>query len=761
MTAVLRKKKETFSQRFNIKKLDFIGSEFQLKYTKNGRYQTKLGGCLSLSLATLVTLALVATVKKFFEISSPEVSVSTKYLKEIPKFDLFKEEIFFHLSFFNEHITMVRPKTADLYKQFITVKSFLKRSELNWDTGNIEASYPQQFDYVNCRHVRNKQVLESLRWHENSLNMVDNFGLCPELENKTDQYFVQSKLQDPPFYSLVLYIYPCSLKNSKNCADLNDFKNAQVPFTLTKKGFDAANYSNPVSIINEFDEFVDIDHKFSKTLYYKVSKTEIWDDTWDFFDARLRDSFSAIEFKKSDFRSRNQTQTFCDPDVLDKPQQIECEPLLTIVIEGAGNQVIIRRTYPKFFMSLGEVGGTAEILTIIFVFIYAKYNWYFLFRHVQEGVFEKTDKEELEAALFATNHVQKVKNKQQKIQFEKNNNKRKRRSVKTRYSSSRRSKGRAESLFESVPQKTKQLENTKTVKSKGMTQNKRNMNKQKEKKKEKKKTAENIKIDALLSQSIEESKNGITFIKSLNELRILSKIIFKPRHQKLLPVVLLNMINQENDLREGAMKSSKKAIAYGILKSQEKMSLEQAFDRLNSSCHEGATELERTVDEFIFNNLPSNFKRRAKKSKIDAVEWPRCHTEVEHDMLAEDSERKGLKGMVKATKTSLFLDLEEEKEEELDINSGFLERSKVRQKSHRLLKDSPTRSQESKFPNHKISKRKRGSHHPFLTPRAVDRRTRKKDFGKRMRSRSTHLQLDVSPESKVHRHSAFQSGEQL
>ena len=87
-------KRSSITQFLHLRNLDFLGSEFQLKYTKNGRFQTKLGGVITLLVFLFMMVVAYTTFKDFMSTKAPVATISTVYSRKAPKFDLYKEEIF-------------------------------------------------------------------------------------------------------------------------------------------------------------------------------------------------------------------------------------------------------------------------------------------------------------------------------------------------------------------------------------------------------------------------------------------------------------------------------------------------------------------------------------------------------------------------------------------------------------------------------------------------------------------------------------------
>ena len=584
------KTKQSIAQRLNPKRLDFIGSEFQLNYTKNGRYQTKLGGLISLLVVIFMLMVVYSTFKTFLSTNAPVATISTVYSKIAPKFDLYKEQIFFHFAFRNKGIVERVKDSMHGVDRFITVKGYILSDMTDSATGRRRPVYTLTLNYKPCGLVKDRSVVDYFQWHQQTAELVDNFGLCPELEGGQEKYFVQSKMQEPPSHALRIFVFPCSLPNKEDCAPLSEFKGLELIQTNTKKAFDASNFEKPLSTELEIDGIFQLEPHLSKMVYYRVRDNEVWDDTRDFFDRTLKAKSSDYFLNYRDSRLRNHSQVHCDAEVLDQPLQTQCEPYFSFDLGSSGEKKIIVRTYTKFFMSLGEVGGTAEILTLFALIIYYKYNWFFLQRFVHNEIFEEKSVSKLDKILFGPRESHYGKN-------ESNSGIRKL-NIGARHNTTKKSPLEAESVNIGPEEDTS---SRKTEKKRGKEGSQ--------------------KVKGLLAQYIEHGLDGISLFKSLDELKILSKIFFKARHKKLLPIVLLNLMHKENEEKEKALRSHKNTLAYAITKSEENMSMEQAYDQLSS--HGGSSNLiEGLIDDFVLENLPDYFSRQNEAQRGSRLAKP-------------------------------------------------------------------------------------------------------------------------------------------
>ena len=566
-----KESKSTILQKLNPKNLDFIGAEFQLNFTKNGRYQTKVGGLISTLVTIVLSLVVYSSIRELLSTDSPIATVSQVYTRKAPKFDLLKQKLFIHFGFLNGGAALNVKTQLHEINRFVTIKGFVAHQKPVGAQGLRPREYSFELKYKPCYLVNDQTVIEDIQWHDETKILMDNYGLCPEMEDAEGKYFVKNKFQDSPNFTIMLFIYPCSLPNAADCASIDEFKGSQLIHTNTRKGFDASNYKQPFYTNVEFDGYEQIDPRISGYLYYKVRDNEVWDDTQDFFNKKLRAKTADYYADYRDKRMRDASQLHCDAGVLNTPQQQDCQPYFQILMTSSGEKRVIVRIYSKFFNTLGEIGGTAEILIIFCCLLYFKYNSFYLKKYIKNEVFNYKSLNE-DRFLNWSNKINRIFQKKQPQSLYSLNS------------------------INGVSQGNPKLMTRKSTF--GLL-----------KRKKKEIICHRKKVNNLLNEQIEENFNGISLFKSLNELKILRKLFFKPRHRKLLPIILINMKEREK-AAEPAENYAKKKIPNQSttsekLSPEEEISVQEAIDRLSceSSQSQPKSSFERAMDEFVLEHL--------------------------------------------------------------------------------------------------------------------------------------------------------------
>ena len=572
------------SRFLSLENAHFLGTDLQLCYRHNGSFQTKVGGVLSLIVAIFVCLVIYTSFTNLLSTSSPVATVSTVYTKESPRFDLVKEGIFYHFAFDNDGRTLLPTQEVGAVDRFITIQGVLHADVGIKGDGGRDLSYPFVIKYKPSSHVKEKVVFEDVKKNQDDFTLLMFNGLSPELEGGLDKYFVASKIQDPPSYKVIINVFPCSLPNPADCASFSEFKGSRLYTTNTRKGFDASNFTHPLYTIVEFDGLEQIDPKTSKIIYHKVRDNEVYDDRQDFFDMKLRVKSADYFIDYRDSRSRDISKLHCGASVLIDPYQTECQPYLSFVFSSGGEKKIIVRTYSKFFNTLGEIGGTAEIFVMFAFLIYFKYNSFFLDRFLRQKVCQDKEISELNKKLTkkgSLNRIESINNNPAVIQG-------------------------SDKLFEKErsPILGGVRSNQVAVKYEAAETKNQNLN-------------EKL-IKDLMREQLEENLDGVFLFRSLNELKVLRNIFFKPRHRKVLAIVLMKikkeeiLRQQEEKNRQKQQKKNKYKAKNSISDDNNNISVEEALERLADNSDK--PEIEQIMDSYLLQYLTGSITRVGKQT---------------------------------------------------------------------------------------------------------------------------------------------------
>ena len=582
---------KSFLQRLHPKHLDMIGSELKFKYGDQERFKTGFGGCLTLIIIIATLAALLSTIQNLIISPQPEVSISTKFSEKSPKINLYDEEI--NLGFaVGDPLKGTLPSSQS--SRYITIKAYIESFAADLETGAPIFSRPVEIHYKPCPEIQDKKFIKPFLNNEVSKQLAYNFGLCPELSGISEKFFIQAKVQDPPMFTLSIYLYPCSLPNRDDCASLQEVPRARVHYTTNKKAFDPNNYTNPVTMTPEFNGILKLDPRSTKIMSNVVKLNEIWDDRVDFLDANLRLRYADYHLNSKDQAMRDPQQVYCSMEMIEK-HNFDCLPYIHFSFQSSGETTVIRRTYSKFFSSLGEVGGTAETLMLLSLLIYSWYNSYFVDKFLKKELFGKEEGgREAIMAIFEEGGEDEQSLSGNHLDLE------------------NVGRGSGDQLLERRFDQNHR--NRLTGLHKGPLEEKRRKRKQEEQ------------VKATIQKSIQRNQDGVELYKKLNRLEILEKILLEEHDKVLMPLVLLNLqksttdVNREPEnknknklhLNRKIVKVKQNKVSFKSDKSLRSrnppMSIQEAYTSLKESNPDPGIKL--LIRDFILENLPAGIRNK-------------------------------------------------------------------------------------------------------------------------------------------------------
>ena len=364
------------------------------------------------------------------------------------------------------------------------------------------------------------------------------------------------------------------LPNRADCASRDQISSTQVYYSNIRKGVDPDNFTQPVSTVPEFDGILSVDPRSTKTLSFKVKSNEIWDDNLDFFDARLRTTFADYTLSFKDFSIRPQDQIYCTEDTMNGVVGA-CKPYAVYTWQSSGETQVIKRTYSKFFGSLGEVGGTTEMVILFAMLLYTGYNNFFVKRYLENQLFCKQNGgHEKISQIFKHSYSPQCKTVKERIQ----------RTI-TKLKEENQGAG---------------IESIRSIKKRAKEELQRD---------------EKRVVMKAIDKNIQNNEDGVKLYQRLNRLEVLERILFEEHDKILMPIALINIIrNKERDEENDKLGLSKgKKLESKIDSEQGIMSIEEAYESLES--FNPTSGVKQLIKSFILENLPSGVKRLSEMRK--------------------------------------------------------------------------------------------------------------------------------------------------
>lgn len=353
--------------------LDIYGQNYTFKHEKNEKYSTTLGGMLSIISIAIIALTTITFLSGYIDTSKPEISLSTKIEERPPKRDLYKLKFTFAVGMFLEPSDLIPVSEVEKY---ITPLGFVL--ELNTEevaNAQIKFNSVELIKFKPCTDLEDKTLSNLLINAEDPQikAFAGKYLMCPEI-TKPEEFFVLSNPFSPPHRIIRMAMFPCTLENPSECADASTLTRVNLNFGFVQTSFVPSKKGDPlkqVPVVKDFRIGVTQETKWTITLM----GNEIYDDDQDFYERRKTFSFFSTDEEMMYAINRPGAQTHC---TMEQITNNECLPYTALTIKSSGKTGMIVRSYAKALGTLGEIGGTAQLIVVFFGFIYLFYNAYFM-----------------------------------------------------------------------------------------------------------------------------------------------------------------------------------------------------------------------------------------------------------------------------------------------------------------------------------------------------------------------------------------------
>ena len=143
--------------KYGIQNADLLGSKFKIGYsTLTGKFQTKLGGYLTILMGLLSTSMFFIVMSQFFSKEAPVVMTSVESGSRENSFNLYEGELYLPMAL------SLGPKVipANQIRRYATIKAIVIKSEFkaNSDPPGFEVTPVSSFDYVPCSEIEDPKM---------------------------------------------------------------------------------------------------------------------------------------------------------------------------------------------------------------------------------------------------------------------------------------------------------------------------------------------------------------------------------------------------------------------------------------------------------------------------------------------------------------------------------------------------------------------------------------------------------------------------
>ena len=226
-------------QEDGIKNLDIMGEKFKFNYKREGgKYQTRLGGCLTIIVTALALMLLVFTSRQYFDTSSPSVT-TTRELSSSQSFNVVGK------NFFAGFLVYDGDSMTTNFSHFMTLRVKLMRKSFDPQKNTTKTEPIKTINYIPCDQSKDQSIIDLLK------KMIDDIILsqyiCPVFEELDNNVTLSSDPLNLSSTYLSLKVYPCSLADRSQCTSSQPWDFYTVFIPQISNLVSPTNYENPVA----------------------------------------------------------------------------------------------------------------------------------------------------------------------------------------------------------------------------------------------------------------------------------------------------------------------------------------------------------------------------------------------------------------------------------------------------------------------------------------------------------------------------------
>ena len=376
------------------KRYDYMGSEFKLFFAESETYQTSFGGVLSSILFLVLTAFFVYEIIQLLDTTGPDVSIAIASDIRPKRIDLKKNN--FGMAF----AIMIEDKIirAEEIPRYVHIVSRIEQMGEPTAEDRFETKALETINYMPCKLINGSSFLDEFKEDLKSMRMMAKYGVCPNITNETQNFYIESRFQDPPFTTYKIYVYPCIealLPENKICVGPELLDNVTIRYNIPEVAVDVNNKTEPLRRLFNLRGHFSIDTLKRNEKLISIKYNEISDSTLDFLDPKVHHYFFDVMEEKLDSRRLYYQRLDCNMQSLftEAIDGYYCYAFISFRFQSSPKRYTYLREYKKVMDALGDFGGLSEVFTMIFAFIYTSYNERKLNEHIRRELLGKVSSE--------------------------------------------------------------------------------------------------------------------------------------------------------------------------------------------------------------------------------------------------------------------------------------------------------------------------------------------------------------------------------
>ena len=140
-----------------IKNLDIMGEKSKFNYTSHGsKYQTGLGGCITILVTVLSFAALVFISSQYFDTSSPVITTSRELSSSAKSFNVYQKDLFSGTGVSHWNVFQIE------MNKFITIQAELIKKAFIPSTNTTKVEVIKKVNYITFSQITEDQSIKDL-----------------------------------------------------------------------------------------------------------------------------------------------------------------------------------------------------------------------------------------------------------------------------------------------------------------------------------------------------------------------------------------------------------------------------------------------------------------------------------------------------------------------------------------------------------------------------------------------------------------------
>ena len=353
----------------SFKKLDIFSKDIELKINGSSAFKSYLGViCTGVYIAILIAVA-VTQIQDFFDTTQPisvTDSFSTSFYPQVNLTENYLNPIF--LPFSNEvdliPVEELNQYFTVLYQKIIWVSTLDEKGD-----PTIEKRI-ETFPAVPCKDYTEEEKKVFSYMDQNTpfyQSILDN-GVCAKPNSSLT---VEGKGTDDYYTLFALRILPCSL--ASGCKTYDEIVKANFQILLPLVSYNASNQKRPFSTALQADDIYYVHPLVRQSYAGKIRQLKVTDlvgvlPSWT---ARANVSDISGVTVTTQFR-KNVSQ--CTAAAVAIPDNQDCLPYYEYVLQSSGIVTINKRSYQTLTETLGNIGGTTQVIFAVLAILYGPIN---------------------------------------------------------------------------------------------------------------------------------------------------------------------------------------------------------------------------------------------------------------------------------------------------------------------------------------------------------------------------------------------------